>query len=60
MTQKIFLKKKARNYWSPREKGLENVPWSDFQIWGIVVISFRRSSLPSELCKYLQDEDRCC
>ena len=23
MTQKIFLKKKARNYWSPREKGLE-------------------------------------
>ena len=37
MTQKIFLKKKARNYWSPREKGLENVPWSDFQMLSLAL-----------------------
>ena len=34
---KNFPEKKARNYWSPREKGLENVPWSDFQMLSLAL-----------------------
>ena len=37
MTQKIFLEKKARNYCCPRGKGLENVPWSDFQMLSLAL-----------------------